>query len=243
MLPEIRDNERLDVIIANGENAAGGFGITASTLSEILDAGVHVVTMGNHLWDRREIDDVIEHERLVRPLNYPPRTPGKGYLFYETSADKTIAVVNLMGRVYMNHLDCPFRRIGEELEEIGRKTKIILVDFHAEVTSEKVAMGWFLNGRVSAVVGTHTHVPTADERILPEGTAYISDVGMVGSQESVIGVRREIIIKKFITHRPVRFEIASEQVVLMGVIIDIDEQTGKALGIRRVVYPHRATFD
>ncbi len=231
-LSELAKQEAIDLVIANGENAAGGFGLTPSVCHEILSIGIDVITSGNHIWDRREIYDVIDTMPILRPANFPPGVPGRGYLIHETKGGIKVGIVNLQGRVYMTSLDCPFRKSDKILEEIKRETPIIIVDFHAEITSEKIAMGWYLDGKVSAVVGTHTHVQTADARILDEGTAYITDVGMTGPRDSVIGIRKDVILKRYLTAIPLRFEVAKDDVIMSGAVIDIDEKTGKAVAIK-----------
>ncbi len=228
----IKDHD-IDFVIANGENSAGGVGITKKTYDELLTMGVDMITLGNHSWSKKEIFDFIEEaEKLVRPANYPKGTPGSGYRIAEKSG-KRIAVVNLCGRVYMDCIECPFRTVDEILEELKDKADIIIVDFHGEATSEKLAMGWYLDGRVQAVLGTHTHVQTSDERVLPGGTAYITDTGMTGPRDSILGVEKDIVIKKFITGMPVRFEVADGEVLLGAVVIKLDENA-KAVGIRRL---------
>jgi metallophosphoesterase (TIGR00282 family) len=235
--------EKPDFIITNAENAAGGKGLTRPVAQELFGLGVDVLTLGNHTFDRKEIDEIIEHTNVVRPANYPPFVAGHGCGVYEArnNAGK-IAVVNLMGRVYLPDLDCPFRKATELLEKLSSETKIIVVDFHAEVTSEKLAMGLFLDGRVSAVLGTHTHIPTADERVLDGGTAYISDVGMTGPGAGVIGMDRELVLKKFLTGIPQHFAVAKGFSVLQGVIIDIDGKSGRANSIRRFFLDNRASL-
>lgn len=234
-LNELKHEHELDMIIANGENAAGGNGITKETAQELFSAGVDVLTMGNHVWNKKEALEYINHEkRIVRPANYPPGTPGTGANIYETRRKVKVAVINLAGRAFLQALDCPFRKADELLKNLSEKARVVVVDFHAEATSEKIAMGWYLAGRVSAVCGTHTHVQTADERILPGGTAYITDLGMTGPCDSVIGVKKEIVIKHFITQLPLKFEVASGLFQFNGVIIDIDEITGEAVSIRRI---------
>lgn len=235
VLPYFKKTENIDFVIANAENSAGGAGFTPNVSQELFTVGVDVVTLGNHTWQRKEIKDIIESSRVIRPANYPPNTPGKGYNIYYVG-DKKVAVINLMGRVYMLHLDCPFRCMNSVLESVRKETNIIVVDMHAEITSEKQAMGWFLDGKVSAMIGTHTHVPTADERVLPEGTAYITDCGMTGPRDSVIGVEKELVLKKYLTQIPVHFEVAKNDVVLQGVVVDIDDKTGKAKSIVRVCH-------
>jgi metallophosphoesterase (TIGR00282 family) len=234
-LHRLVDEHRVDLVVANGENAAAGFGLTANIVTELLDLGIDVITSGNHIWDKREICDYLDRqERLLRPANYPPGLPGRGAGIYSTSAGLQVGVVNLEGRVFMSNLDCPFRAAEQLIEEMRRRTPIILVDFHAEATSEKMALGCYLDGRVSAVVGTHTHVQTADERILPGGTAYITDAGMTGSRDAVIGIRKELAIEKFLTQQPVRFEVAKKDPWLCGVLIEVDEKTGRALKVERI---------
>jgi len=223
-----------DLIVANGENMAGGAGITGATAAEIFEAGVHVITSGDHIWDQKEIMAVLETEtRILRPLNYPPGAPGQGSLVLR-DFDPPVAVINLQGRVFMPELENPFLRIEKELERLAPLQPIILVDFHAEATSEKIAMGRMLDGRVSAVIGTHTHVQTADEQIFPGGTAYLTDAGFTGPHESVIGRQIEPVIRRFRTNLPQRFHVAKEDVRLQGVLIDIDPLTRKARDIRRI---------
>lgn len=235
-LPLLKEECNIDVVIANGENAAGGVGLTPRTAKEIFDAGVDVITLGDHVWDQRELLPYLENaECVIRPANFPPHTPGNGWCIFENEKGIKIGVINILGRVFMrHHLDCPFRTLKQIAEEIKKQTDIIVLDFHAEATSEKIAMGHFANGMVSAVVGTHTHVQTADEKILSEGTAHITDLGMCGPHDSVIGQDKEIIVKRFLTSRPMKFSVAQDDVILCGVSIAIDEQTGKAVGIKRV---------
>jgi metallophosphoesterase (TIGR00282 family) len=234
-LHRLVDEHLVDLVIANGENAAAGFGLTANIVSDLLDMGVDVITSGNHIWDKREIYDHLDRqERLLRPANYPPGLPGRGAGLFTTSAGLPVGVINLEGRVFMNNLDCPFRSAEGLVEKLRPSTPVILVDFHAEATSEKMALGYFLDGRVSAVVGTHTHVQTADERVLPGGTAYITDAGMTGSRDSVIGIRKELAIDKFLTQQPVRFEVNKNDPWLCGVLIEVDEENGRALRIERI---------
>lgn len=231
----LRQELRVDFVIANGENAAGGHGITKDIAKQLFAAGIDVFTMGNHVWNKKEIIDFIDKEkRLLRPANYPPGTPGAGYNIYNTSSGHAIAVINISGRVFMQELDCPFRVVNQILEELKGKTKIIIVDFHAEATSEKMAMGWYLDGKVSAICGTHTHVQTADERILPNGSAYITDIGMTGPRDSVIGVNIEVVIEKFLTQMPKRFEVADTDYQLNAVLIEVNPDTGDAAKIERI---------
>jgi len=231
------------LIIANGENAAGGLGITEKVAQELLSE-IDVLTSGNHIWDKKEALDYLDQEpRLLRPANYPPKNPGKGTYVFETRGKGKIGILNLQGRVFMEPIDCPFRTADEELKSLRASTPVIVVDFHAEATSEKQAMGWYLDGKVSAVIGSHTHVPTADERILPQGTAYITDVGMVGGYNSVIGIRRDQSIKRFLTGRPHRFELEKEGVFFCAVFVEVDPKTGKALSIRREIITEEESGD
>ncbi len=234
-LHRLVDRYLVDLVIANGENAAGGFGITEETANDLYKCGIHLLTSGNHVWDKKESLDFINHEeRLLRPANYPEGTPGRGSAFLMTAGGVKVAVLNLEGRVFMNNLDCPFRTAEREIDRLRIETPIILVDFHAEATSEKASLGWYLDGQVSAFIGTHTHVQTADERILPGGTAFLSDAGMTGAFDSVIGVKKEEAITKFLTQLPVKFDMAKNNLRLNGVVIEVDEQSGKALSIERI---------
>lgn len=234
-LHRLVDRHQVDLVIANGENAAGGFGITEETAKELFSLGVDVLTSGNHIWDKRDSFSFIgREERLVRPANYPPGTVGRGTTVVRTAGGVPVGILNLEGRVFMNNLDCPFRAADHEIEMLRESTPLIFVDFHAEATSEKIALGWYLDGKVSAVVGTHTHVQTADERILPGGTAYITDAGMTGSFDSVIGVRKELAVERFVTQMPVRFEVAKKDVRFNGVVIGVDPVSGQALSIERI---------
>ena len=228
-------SEGIDLVIANAENVAGGFGITPKIADELFDLGIDVITTGNHVFDKKEINDYIKkEERLLRPLNYPEGVVGKGSVIVETKNHDKVGIVHLMGRIFMLPIDCPFRTAKLEIARIRRETRSILVDFHAEATSEKMALGWYLDGEVSALIGTHTHVQTADETILPKGTAYITDVGMTGPINSVIGIRKEEAIDKFLKQTPRRFEIAGGPSILSGIIIDIDPIEGMATSIRRI---------
>lgn len=230
-LGEIQERFNIDFTIANGENAAGGTGINRKIFEEIVSCGVDVVTMGNHVWDKKEIFDFIEYEpRILRPANYPKGTPGKGWHIYVANHQCKIAVVNISGRVFLSPLDCPFREIDQILHQLKEVTPVIIVDFHAEATSEKQAMGWYLDGRVSAVLGTHTHVQTADARLLKRGTAFITDVGMTGPKDSILGVDKDLVLKKFTSQLPVRFEVAGGDIQLNAVIMDIKEN-GQAVSI------------
>jgi hypothetical protein len=234
-LPDLIDRLKTDFVIANVENAAGGFGITKTVGEEILSIGVDVMTSGNHIWDKKDVLAYIPKEdRLLRPANYPPGAPGSGSIVVKSASGKNVAVLNLAGRVFMPPLDCPFRTAEQELAALRKETDIIIVDMHAEATSEKYAMGFFLQGKVSAVIGTHTHVQTADERILAEHTAFINDVGMTGPAESIIGVKKDIIIGKFLSQVPARFETASGPAMLSGVILEVNEKSGAATSIQRL---------
>ncbi len=233
-LRDIVETEAIDLTIANAENAAGGFGITPSIAEDLLAMGIDVLTSGNHVWDKRELYDYLGRQpRLLRPANYPTATPGRGTLVWRARNGVDCAIINLQGRVYMPQTDCPFRKADEILAALDPAVKVRFVDFHAEVTSEKMAMGWHLDGRVSAVVGTHTHVPTADTRLLPGGTAYQTDVGMTGPYDSVIGVQKDIVAQRFLTGLPVRMEAARGMPELHSVVLAVDESTGKALAMRR----------
>ncbi|MBV9742406.1 MAG: TIGR00282 family metallophosphoesterase [Acidobacteriia bacterium] len=232
-LQDIVAANAIDLAIANAENAAGGFGLTPAVAEELFALGLDVLTSGNHIWDKREVYDYFGRQpRLLRPANYPD-APGSGVTVLRARNGLECAVVNLQGRVYMPATDCPFRKMDHILETLDAAVKVRFVDFHAEVTSEKVAMGWYLDGRVSAVIGTHTHVPTADTRILPGGTAYQTDCGMTGPYPSVIGVDTDIILRRFLTSMPVRMEAARGEPELHSVIIEVDDATGKARSIRR----------
>ena len=234
-LKDIVAAENIHLSIANVENAAGGFGVTPQLADELFDFGLDVLTTGNHVWDKREIYDYFAgHPRLLRPANYPEGLPGAGVVVVQAHNGVDCAVINLQGRVYMPQTDCPFRKADKLLTELPAHVKVRFVDFHAEVSSEKVAMGWYLDGRVSAIVGTHTHVPTADTRILPEGTAYQTDAGMTGPYNGVIGVDKRIILERFLTQMPVRMEAARHGAELHGVVVEVDETTGRAAAIRRI---------
>jgi metallophosphoesterase (TIGR00282 family) len=231
------DQYRIDLVIANVENAAAGFGITREIGDQILGWGVDVMTSGNHVWDRKQALGYIETEvRLLRPANYPAGVPGKGSYLARVAGGRPVGVINLMGRVFMANLDDPFAVVLREIEELSRRTRVILVDFHAEATSEKSAMGWHLDGKVTAVIGTHTHVQTADERVLPGGTAYLTDVGMTGPHDSVIGVEIEPALRRFLNAMPARFETATANPRLNAVVIEADEETGLATAIERINY-------
>ncbi len=251
LVPKLREQHALDFVIANGENSAGGSGITPKTAEEIFSAGVEVITSGDHLWDQKEVMELLANEkRFLRPLNYPAGTLGRGSVVFQIKsgssrcddrtahctvpANVSVAVLNLQGRTFMPPLENPFTLVLDEVKRLRAQTKIIFVDFHAEATSEKIALARMLDGKVSAVVGTHTHVQTADEQIFPGGTAYLTDAGFTGPHESVLGREIEPVVKRFLTGMPQRFEVAKERVILHGVVIDIDEESGKAIRLLRV---------
>src|SRR3954463_3747352 len=226
-----------DLVIANAENAANGFGVTKDIGDTLLESGVHVMTSGNHIWDKKEALDYIATEpRLLRPANYPPGTPGRGSYVAQTGDGRSVGVINVMGRVFMTPIDDPFAIVLREIEAIRHRARIIFVDMHAEATSEKVAMGWHLDGKVTAVIGTHTHVQTADDRILPNGTAYMTDSGMTGPHDSIIGMEREPSLARFVTGMPIKFEPATGNPRLNGVVIEADDKTGRATKITRISY-------
>lgn len=233
-LPALRRELDADFVVANGENSAGGFGVTPQTFEELTAAGADVVTGGNHIWHTREAAALLDGEpRILRPANYPAGAPGRGAGVFPAGRAR-IGVLNLEGRVFMEPLASPFECAREEVERLRAETRVILIDMHAEATSEKAALAWHVDGRVSAVVGTHTHVQTADERVLPGGTAFITDAGMTGPRDSVIGMSREIVLQRFLTQLPMRFEVAGGPAQLNGVLIEIDPESGRASAIRRV---------
>ena len=235
LLPGLQKEKNIDFVIANAENAAGGRGLTRQVMNELLGSGIDVLTMGNHVWDNKEIYSFVDDEfRLVRPVNFPPYCPGQGYHVYTGGINKKIAVINAMGRVFLSPLDCPFRTVEQVVEEVKELSDIIIIDFHAEATSEKLAMGYYLDGKVTAVLGTHTHIQTADERILPGGTAYITDLGMTGPQESILGMDKDMVINKIIYQRPVRLEVAGGTAILQGVILRIDDSNNQVQEIIRI---------
>jgi metallophosphoesterase (TIGR00282 family) len=234
-VPRLVAQRQIDIVIGNGENAAGGFGITPELAEELFDLGLAVITTGNHAWDKKEILDYFPREpRLLRPANYPSGVPGNGSVVVESAGGEQLGVMQLMGRAYMPTLDCPFQVAKKELATLKKRTAAVIVDMHAEATSEKMAMGHYLDGEVVAVVGTHTHVQTADEQILPKGTAYLTDIGMTGPLHSVIGVKKELAIEKFLTGMPRRFEVASGPSVFCAVLLDLDARLGKTLSIERI---------
>ncbi len=239
VVPGYKESGKAHFVIANAENSAHGKGITRETAKQMLAAGVDVLTAGNHTWDNKDVFQLIGTEqRLLRPANFQntPEVPGRGYGIFEVPGfdGVKIAVINLIGRVLMNHADCPFRTADAILNEVSRETAIRFLDFHAEATSEKIALGWYLDGRISAICGTHTHVQTADEQVLPEGTAYLTDLGMTGGHRGVIGVKSPEVLHRFLTGLPVRHEVATEDVIFCGALITVDIATGRALGIERI---------
>jgi len=229
------EDYRIDLVVGNGENAAGGFGITPDIAQELFDLGLSAITLGNHAWDKREAMEYLQKEpRVIRPANYPDGVPGKGTCVIETVQGERLGIVQLMGRVFMPMVDCPFRVAERELSQLATQADYILVDMHAETTSEKMAMGYFLDGKVSAVLGTHTHVQTADEQILPQGTGYLTDVGMTGPVQSVIGMKPNLVIQKFLTQLPRRFEVATGPSVLSAAVVEFDRTTKKTTKISRL---------
>lgn len=237
LLPRIKREHEVDLTIANVENAAAGAGVTPAVGKSLLEGGVDVMTSGNHIWDKKEaIPYIVKENLLLRPANYPAGTPGAGSIVVKAGPHK-VAVLNMIGRTFLPTLDCPFRKADEIVPRLREETPLIIVDMHAEATSESQAMGWYLDGRVSAVVGTHRHVQTADERVLPGGTAYITDLGMTGPVDSVIGVERELAIRRFLTGMPVRFEPAKGPTALHGVVVRLDHESGRALSIQRLRVP------
>jgi 2',3'-cyclic-nucleotide 2'-phosphodiesterase len=234
-LGDILAQRSVDLCVANGENAASGFGITPRLAEELFNCGIEVLTGGNHIWDRKEIFEYFPHQpRLLRPANFPNGSPGKGLFLGRAKNGIGYAILNLQGRTFMTPIDDPFRTASEQLASLPPEVKVILVDMHAEATSEKQAMGWFLDGRVSAVLGTHTHVPTADHRVLPGGTAYITDVGMTGPHDGVIGMAKQGILQRFLDALPAKFSVAEGDVQMNTVLIDVDEGTGRARSIERL---------
>lgn len=239
LVPALVKDEAIDLVIANAENAAGGMGVDIKSAEELFSAGAHVLTSGNHIWKKKEIYPYLDKQnRLLRPANYPEGAPGQGWVEWQGEDGKRALVVNVQGRVFMpNHVDDPFRCVDGILRAHGDHAPVVVVDMHAEATSEKNAMGWFLDGRASVVYGTHTHVQTADERILPRGTAYITDLGMCGPLDSVIGIEKDLVVEGFLTQLPRKFEVAQENVVVQGVVVDVDDASGRAREIRRVRIP------
>ncbi len=235
LVPPLRQDSKIDFVIANAENASGGSGITQKVAGELFSSGVDVLTSGDHIWKRPEIFELISREeRILRPLNFPSGAPGRGANIFKAKNTVNIGVININGRVFMDALDCPFKTALAACEKLAEETKIIILDIHAEATSEKIALGWYLDGKASAIFGTHTHIQTADEKILPKGTAYITDVGMTGPYDSVIGRRKEDVLTRFLSSIPVKFEVAQEDIQLHGALVEIDEKTGRATSILRI---------
>jgi metallophosphoesterase (TIGR00282 family) len=233
-LPRLKRKYQPTFIVANGENSANGKGITQKIVKELMEAGIHAITLGNHTWDNKEIFEFIEtEERVIRPANFPQGTPGNG-ITYVKQPEGELAIINLQGRSFLPPLDCPFAAAVQLVEQARKRTKYIFVDFHAEATSEKQALAWYLDGRISALVGTHTHVQTGDERILPQGTGYLTDVGMCGPSDGILGMERETVIKRFLTQLPVRFEVAAGPTQLNAVLITLDRTTGKTTHMQRI---------
>lgn len=235
LLPDFISRKKINFVIANCENSAAGFGVTKTVVEELFKNHIDVLTSGNHIWNKREVLEFIgDYDRLLRPANYPPATPGAGSVLVPLKSGEYVGVLNLAGRIFMQPIDCPFVTAKSIIAKLREKTKIIIVDMHAEATSEKKALGWYLDGEVSAVLGTHTHVQTADEEILPQGTAYISDAGMTGPFDSVIGIKKEAIIERFLTQMPNKFDLARDDIRMQGVLLNIDEASGKANSIERI---------
>ncbi|MFH1613406.1 MAG: TIGR00282 family metallophosphoesterase [bacterium] len=238
LLPDLKKKLDIDFVIANVENAAGGFGVTPNIANELCELGINCLTSGNHIWDKKEIFDYLDKSNnILRPANYCNGVSGTGARVFEIKTGEKIGVINLAGLVFMTSLESPFYVALREIEKLKKETNIILIDFHAEATSEKIALGWFLDGKVSAIIGSHTHVQTADERILPQETAYITDAGMTGPFDSVIGSEKNIILKKFLTQIPIKYEVAKEDIKLCGVVVKIDAISGKSLEIKRIQIP------
>ena len=237
-LRKFLDEYKIDICIANGENIANGKGISMDDAKNLFELGVNVITSGNHLWDNWESRKVLaKYKNVLRPLNYPKENPGNGYTIFNVNENVKVGVLNLQGRIYMSPIDCPFKVADWAISKISEETKIIFVDFHADATAEKISLGWYLDGRVSAVCGTHTHTPTADGKILPNGTAYITDVGMTGPYDSSLGMKKEIAIKRFITQTPHKYEMASKDVRFCGAFIQIEKETGKAIKFEQIIFP------
>jgi len=238
LLPDFIRENKVDFCIVNGENAAGGFGLTPAIADELIELGVDVITSGNHVWDRKEIYPYLDSRKeILRPVNYPPDNPGHGTGVFKSRDGISVGVINLQGRVFMKEIDCPFRTVLPVINNMKNETPLILVDFHAEATAEKIAMGWYLDGLVTALIGTHTHVQTADERILPGGTGYITDAGLSGSIDGVIGIKKELAIKRFITQTPNRFQPADSNLWLMGALLSVNPTTGRTEKIERLQIP------
>ena len=238
IVPQLRRERDIEMVIANGENSAHGAGLTSATVKALLDAGVNVITAGDHTWDQKGFESEIDGlPQVIRPLNFPPSAPGRGSTVVNAGDKTAVGVINLIGRVFLPNNDCPFRAAHTEVTKLRRQTNVIIVDLHGEATSEKIAMGRYLDGQVSAVIGTHTHVQTSDEQILPKGTAYISDAGMCGPHDSVLGRDVDAVFKRFLTQMPQRMEVATGKIELCGVIVDVDEDSGRGRAIERLRIP------
>ena len=238
LLPHLIKDKEAEFCIANGENAAGGFGLTLELAEELFELGVDVITSGNHIWDRKEIYPILNTRRdILRPVNYPPDNPGRGVGVYNCRDGRPVGVINLQGRVFMKEIDCPFRSVIPVIDKLHEEARVVVVDLHAEATAEKIALGWYLDGRVSAVIGTHTHVQTADERVLPGGTGFITDAGMTGSIDGVIGIKKELAIQRFLSQTPNRFQPADSNLWMMGVLLEIDPDSGRTQSIERFQIP------
>lgn len=236
LLPKLIDQYKVELVIANGENAAGGFGITEKVAEELFSYGIDIITTGNHVWDKKEsLPYIAKESRILRPVNYPEGVPGTGSIIMRTRKNNLVGIINVSGRIFMNVLDCPFRVTKKEVERIKKETNVILIDFHAEATSEKIAFAFYLDGQVSAIMGTHTHVQTADEKILPKGTAFITDVGMTGPEHSIIGFREDEVIEKFLYQLPKKFEVPARPSILSAVYIEVEKLTGLAKKIERLM--------
>lgn len=235
LVPTLLNTNSIDVCIANGENAAGGTGITRKISNQLFSSGIDIITSGNHIWSNKDILSALDtDERILRPANYPDGVKGIGSTTFKSKKGYIIGITNLMGRIFMSPLDCPFKVAEKEIKKLKKKTMVNIIDFHAEATSEKMALGRYLDGKVTAVIGTHTHVQTADEKIFPRGTAYITDAGMTGPHDSIIGVKKDSVFQRFLTQVPIRLEAASDDIRLHGVIIEADYDSGRALSIERI---------
>lgn len=238
-LPELKKKYKIDFVIANAENAAGGSGLTSKLAKQFIKDGCDVLTLGDHVWDQKELEDFLEETtQVIRPANFPEGAPGRGWCIQQTKKGHSIGVINLLGRTFMRYqVECPFKQLKSIVQEVKKQTPIIVVDFHAEATSEKVALGHFIDGEVSVVYGTHTHIQTADDTILDKGTAYITDIGMSGPYDSVIGQTKENIIQKFLTSRPIKFQVAQHKIKLCGIVVSVNESNGKTKSIEKIQVP------
>ncbi len=235
LVPTLLNTNSIDMCIANGENAAGGKGITQKISNQLFSYGIDIITSGNHIWSNKDILSILDTDgKILRPANYPDGVKGIGSTIFKSKKGYTIGIINLMGRIFMKPLDCPFKTADKEIKKLKNRTMVNIIDFHAEATSEKIALGRYLDGKATAVLGTHTHVQTADEKILPMGTAYITDAGMTGPHDSIIGAKKDAVFQRFLTQVPVKIEAASDDILLHGVIIEADYDSGKALSIKRI---------